>query len=136
MSKINCFFFLQAALGLEFQPWIDQIFPNGKLVDICAIEYILQTYTARMKRLVGGAWIKLFLDNTNDLINGINIPPKAVFYGSNEIQVAAILNTLDVYKPHVPGYASTILFELHAVNNEFYVKVYFIYYFINLLNFF
>ncbi|XP_008555440.2 venom acid phosphatase Acph-1-like [Microplitis demolitor] len=116
----------QASLGLDLAPWITEIFPNGKLVDISAVEYILQTYTDRMKRLLGGIWIKMFLDQIDDLLSGKNTERKGFFYASNEIQIAAILNTLKVYEPHVPGYASTVIFEFHQIDSQYYVKVVYI----------
>lgn len=76
-----------------------------------------------MKRLLGGIWIKMFLDQIDDLLSGKNTERKGFFYASNEIQIAAILNTLKVYEPHVPGYASTVIFEFHQIDSQYYVKV-------------
>lgn len=111
-------------MGIVLEPWIDSIFPDGLLKDMSAIEYILQNYTKRMQRLLGGVWIKNFLNNTNEFINNNNSKKKiGYFYVGNEIQVAAILNTIGIFEPHVPDYLSTVIFELHDVDNEYFVKV-------------
>ncbi|XP_063978283.1 venom acid phosphatase Acph-1-like [Diachasmimorpha longicaudata] len=109
-------------VGRELEPWTREIFPDGKLKDIAAVEYILQTYTSRMKRLGGGVWLKKFFNASKKLIDNEKTP-KAFFYTGNEMQVAAVLNTLGVYDSHVPGYASSVIFELHELERKFYVKV-------------
>ncbi|XP_057338080.1 venom acid phosphatase Acph-1-like [Microplitis mediator] len=117
-------FVAQTSLGLQLEPWVDSVFPNGRLLDFASIEYKLQSYTARMKRLAGGVWIKKFLDNAYDFVHGMNTHQKAYFYMAHEFQIVGILNALGVYnKPHVPSYLSSVIFELHEIENTFYVKV-------------
>ncbi|XP_053597171.1 venom acid phosphatase Acph-1-like [Microplitis demolitor] len=111
------------SLGLQLEPWVHSVFPSGKLVDFASIEYKLQSYTTRMKRLLGGVWIKKFLDTAYDFKHETNTNRKAYFYFSHETQIVGILNTLGVYKPHVPSYLSSVIFELHEIDNTFYVKV-------------
>ncbi|CAD6231746.1 GSCOCT00014100001.2-RA-CDS [Cotesia congregata] len=116
-------FVAQVDLGLELKPWTDSIFPNGKLLEMTAFEYRLQTYTNRMKRLVGGVWIKSFLDHADNFVNHVSSDQKANFFVASEMHVAAILNTLGVYTPHFPSYLSAVIFELHEINREFYIQV-------------
>ncbi|CAD6231748.1 GSCOCT00001566001.2-RA-CDS [Cotesia congregata] len=116
-------FVSESNLGLELEEWTKSIFPNGKLLELSAVEYLLQTWTPRMKRLIGGVWIKNFLNRTQDLLSGKNIQRKGYFYVYSEHHVAAILNALDIYEPHVPHYLSSVIFELHEVDNKYYVKV-------------
>lgn len=75
-----------------------------------------------MKRLTGGIWIKKFLDHVNNFVEETD-DHKAYFYINHEFHTAAILNTLGVYEPHIPSYLSTVIFELHEIHNELYVKV-------------
>lgn len=92
-------------------------------MELSAVEYLLQTWTPRMKRLLGGIWIRNFLNRVQDLLSGKNIQRKGYFYFYSEHHVAAILNALDIYEPHVPSYLSLVIFELHEVDSKFYVKV-------------
>ncbi|KAH0568810.1 venom acid phosphatase Acph-1-like [Cotesia glomerata] len=115
-------FVAQTNLGLETEPWVDSVFPYGQLWNMSVIEYKLQSYTNRMKRLTGGIWIRKFLDHVNNFVEKTD-DYKAYFYINHEFHTAAILNTLGVYDPHIPNYLSTVIFELHEINNEIYVKV-------------
>ncbi|XP_015120215.1 venom acid phosphatase Acph-1 [Diachasma alloeum] len=115
-------FAAKTSVGRELESWAREIFPEGKLKDISAVEYILQTYTMRMKRLMGGVWLKKFFNASEKIVNNEKTQ-KGFFYAGNEVHVAGILNTLGVYEPHVPGYASAVIFELHEVEGEFYVKI-------------
>ncbi|XP_057338075.1 venom acid phosphatase Acph-1-like [Microplitis mediator] len=113
----------ETSLGLQLEPWTDSIFPSGKLLDLSAVEYIIQTHTPRMKRLLGGVWIKTFLNHVDDLLSGKSTRKNGYFYVYSEHHVAAILNALGIYRPHVPTYLSSVIFELHEIDNNFYVKV-------------
>ncbi|KAK0182659.1 hypothetical protein PV327_000773 [Microctonus hyperodae] len=113
----------QTELHLKLEPWTDAVFPNGKLIALSSVEYIIQSYTPRMKRLIGGVWIEKFLKHINDFTINKNNQNRGHFYACNEIQIGGILNTLGVYKAHVPGYTSTIIFELHEIDEELFVKI-------------
>ncbi|KAK0087794.1 hypothetical protein PV326_005040 [Microctonus aethiopoides] len=115
--------FAQTDLHLKLEPWTDSVFSNGKLIALTSVEYIIQSYTLRMRRLLGGAWIKNFLNHTNDFITDKNNQYRGYFYACNEIQIAGILNTLGVYKAHVPGFTSAIIFELHEIDEKLFVKI-------------
>lgn len=75
-----------------------------------------------MQRLLGGVWIKKFIENSDNFMNNRS---KKIghFYVGNEIQIAAILNAVGVFEPHVPDYLSTIIFELHLLDDKYFVKV-------------
>ncbi|KAF7991965.1 hypothetical protein HCN44_010766 [Aphidius gifuensis] len=115
-------FAAQKAMGIVLEPWIDNIFPDGMLKDMSSIEYILQTYTKKMQRLMGGVWLKKFIENSDNFINN-RFKKVGYFYFGNEIHIAAILNTIGVYEPHVPDFLSTIIFELHLLNDKYFVKM-------------
>lgn len=49
---------------------------------------------------------------------------KILLYSGHETNIVAILQTLGVYKPHVPQYASTVIVEFYEWNSQYYVKVF------------
>ena len=48
---------------------------------------------------------------------------KMFLYSGHETNIAALLQTLGVYKPHVPEYTSAVIIELYEINTRHYVKV-------------
>lgn len=49
---------------------------------------------------------------------------QAFFYSGHDVNVAGLMNTLGIFYPHVPNYASAINLELHGdEKQQFYVKV-------------
>lgn len=60
-----------------------------------------------------------------DRINNINIKKKINLFGGHEFNIAALLNTMGLFEPHVPEYSSAIFVELLADNEDHYVKVIF-----------
>ena len=48
---------------------------------------------------------------------------KIFLYSGHETNVAALLQTLGVYKSHVPQYTSAVIVELYELNGQHYVKV-------------
>jgi len=48
---------------------------------------------------------------------------KIYLYSGHETNIATLLHAFNVYKPHVPAYASAVILELLQQNDQYYVKV-------------
>lgn len=59
---------------------------------------------------------------------------KIFLYSAHEFNVAFMLQTLGIFEPHIPPYASYISFELHKINDDYGFKVIGI--FVEFFNFF
>ena len=48
---------------------------------------------------------------------------KIFLYSAHEMNIVAILQTLKVWKPHIPEYSSAVVIELREDGQNYYVKV-------------
>lgn len=104
----------ESSLNLELPDWTDGIFPYGGLYDGTVLEYEFASYNDEMKRLNGGMLLRKITDDMTDACKGKLDPPRKLFlYGGHELNIAAVLQALGVFKPHVPRYSSAVIFELH-----------------------
>lgn len=139
-SEVNIFYFFfifspiyircllkiifQVDAGLQLPDWTRNIFPDGKLKEAALMEYIITSYNDELKRLTGGFWLKLWLDNINDFINFKTINyHQAYFYSGHDVNISSVLRALGIFESHIPPYNSAIMFELHKIKRKLYVKV-------------
>lgn len=57
------------------------------------------------------------------ILNRMKNGRKINLFSGHQINVAALLNTLGVYTPHVPEYSSAIFVELLGDGKGYYVRV-------------
>lgn len=48
---------------------------------------------------------------------------KINLYSGHGTNIVAILQTLGIFKPHVPEYSSAVILEFLELNHKYYVKV-------------
>ena len=129
ISNSNDMYFLYHALmaeqsmNLPLPNWTTSIFPFGKLLDGTNLEYEIFSYNTEMKRLNGGMLLRKFIENMMAYKTGFDQTRKIYLYSGHETNVAAVLQALGVYTPHVPEYSSAVFIELHEHNSKYYVKV-------------
>ncbi|XP_043271980.1 venom acid phosphatase Acph-1-like isoform X2 [Venturia canescens] len=121
--------------GLPAPQWAEEIYLNGSLKEATIKEYEFSSWTDELKRLTGGVWLENWLSLVDDYVSSkmANESSKtkdneekkqAFFYSGHDINVGGIMNTLGIFYPHVPNYASAINLELHEnEEHQFYVKV-------------
>ncbi|XP_046741737.1 venom acid phosphatase Acph-1-like [Diprion similis] len=103
--------------------WTNGIFPEGKMKDIAAYEYVIQNYNKSLVQLGTGRIIGEWMKNIDNFLNSTESGnPKAFFYGAHEGNIGGLLATLGVFESHIPFYCSAIIVEFSKVNNEYYVK--------------
>lgn len=85
----------------------------------------LKSLNVRIKgdvNFIAGPLIRAMIDNMLATQNGAS-RTKMYLYSGHESNIAAILQALQVYKPHVPEYSSALIMELHQIDSDYYVKV-------------
>ena len=120
--KLRQILFAERDIGLELPEWTKSVFPNGKLDELAVSDIRIRTRTTKLKQLSGGMWIKVLLENVDNYLNKKDTK-KAFMYGGHELNIAFILAALDNFDNQIPHYCSTIIFELHEDNNEYYVQL-------------
>ncbi|XP_015589425.1 venom acid phosphatase Acph-1-like isoform X2 [Cephus cinctus] len=111
----------QYTMGYRMPEWTKDIFPFGQFEDVAGYDYVIQSYTKEMQKYNGGVWIREWLRNVDNYING-TATYRALFYSGHEINIAGILNSLNVFIPHVPEFASSVILELHKYGEEYFVR--------------
>ncbi|XP_014217453.1 venom acid phosphatase Acph-1-like isoform X2 [Copidosoma floridanum] len=114
----------ERAMNLTLPGWTDDVFPSGRLLEGTYLEYEIFSHNRRMRRLNGGKLLYAIMkDMKMAMVGEIPKNRRIALYSGHETNVAAVLQALGIFEPHVPAYSSAVLFELHAINNEYYVKV-------------
>lgn len=107
----------QADLNQSLPNWAKEIFPHGGMYDATLLEYDLLSETPLQRQLNGGTFLKEILVNSLDHIRG-SVPEerKLMIYSGNERNIVAILKGLDLWSPHIPNEAASLIFEMYFDN--------------------
>lgn len=108
---------LQADLNQPLPYWAQDIFPNGGMYNVSLLEYDLLWETPLQKKLNGGAIVREILVNLLMYIKG-DIPRKRklMMYSGNERNIVSVLKSLNLWSPHIPNEAASVIFELYFDN--------------------
>lgn len=87
------------------------------MYNVTLLEYDLLSQTHLQRQLNGGTIIKEVLTNSLNYIEG-NMPKKRklMIYSGNERNIAAVLKNLDLWSPHIPNEAASVIFEMYFDN--------------------
>ncbi|GJQ82956.1 hypothetical protein Trydic_g5956 [Trypoxylus dichotomus] len=122
--------FLQAALtsqeqwGLKLPAWTESVWPKV-IAEVSAMEWmqIFGTETAR----TGGAGFLMskIVEDTNLHINrDSSVRGRKIYlYAGHDTNIYGILAWLGVLKPTIINFGAYIIFEIHNIHNDYYVKV-------------
>lgn len=108
---------MQADLNQPLPYWARDIFPNGGMYNVSLLEYDLLWETPLQKKLNGGAIVREILVNSLMYIKG-DIPRKRklMMFSGNERNVVSVLKSLNLWSPHIPNEAASVIFELYFDN--------------------
>ncbi|XP_058801327.1 venom acid phosphatase Acph-1-like [Phymastichus coffea] len=113
----------EQSMQLRLPNWTEGLFPHGKLLDGILLEYEIFSYTQKMRRLNGGKLLYSILNDIQAVKDGSIGGRKINLYSGHETNVVALLQTLGVFKYHVPQYGSAVIVELHEIDNQYYMKI-------------
>lgn len=112
------------SLGLPLPSWTRKIFPNGELLNGTIFAYDIASSTPTLKKLYAGPYLRVVTKTMLDFVTGASENVRKLYlYSGHETNIAALLQALNLYKPHVPAYSSSVILELHEIDNDFFVKV-------------
>ncbi|KAG8036884.1 hypothetical protein G9C98_004206 [Cotesia typhae] len=111
-------------MELKLPSWTEGIFPKVALWDGITLDYKITHYNEKLRRLNGGMFVRHFTDIMTNIINNeTNNAPKINLLSGHETNVASLLNTLDVFEPHVPAYSSGVIIELLRNQTDYFVGI-------------
>ncbi|XP_072749915.1 venom acid phosphatase Acph-1-like [Anoplolepis gracilipes] len=111
----------ESSAELRLPEWTKGIFPN-KLVNAVALQFELFSY-GKLNRINGGVLLRKIINDMNGVINGTLKDRKINLFSGHDLNVAAMLNALNLFDNTIPPFTSSVIIELHEKNNEFFVKV-------------
>ncbi|KAI4477258.1 hypothetical protein M0804_012848 [Polistes exclamans] len=112
------------SMGLPLPAWTKPLFPNGRLYNGTLYAYKIANYNKSLRKLYGGAMLKEFINNIVGYVNGtLEKETKLFLYSGHETNIASLLYSLNIFKPHVPAYSSSIFMELLYNEGIYYVRV-------------
>lgn len=105
--------------------WAKDIFPVGQLLNVTLLSYELQAQTKIQKILNGGTLLKKIIEDSMNFKNSENSKRKLYLYSGEEKNIHGILQSLDVWVPHVLSPGAALIFEIYSdsFTKEFTVKV-------------
>ncbi|XP_003706109.1 venom acid phosphatase Acph-1 [Megachile rotundata] len=107
----------QADLNQTLPYWASDVFPHGEMYNVSLLEYDLLSQTLLQKQLNGGTILKEILTNSLSYISGkISKKRKLMMYSGNERNIIGVLKSLDLWSPHIPNEAASIIFEMYFDN--------------------
>ncbi|XP_012261649.2 venom acid phosphatase Acph-1-like [Athalia rosae] len=124
MALLYIYLSQEAASGRKLPEWTKGIFPNGRLLDAATFYFDIQTRNDELRRLSGGMLLRKITDDFKSYRNGtLEQGRKLYAYSAHDVNIAALLGTLGIWKPHMPQYSSAVIMELLEYNDEYFIKV-------------
>ncbi|XP_029165198.1 venom acid phosphatase Acph-1-like isoform X2 [Nylanderia fulva] len=114
--------FTQRHYGLPLLQCTQNIFLNGTIVEAAIFQLKLFSY-GPLNKLNGGILLGRIINDMKQKINGTLPDRKINLFSAHDINVAALLQALNIYNNEIPRYGSCIMIELHEKYDEFFVKV-------------
>ncbi|XP_031637759.1 lysosomal acid phosphatase-like [Contarinia nasturtii] len=93
--------------------------PNGAMESIAHFWFTTFSNTNELARLESGFLIKEMFERFAQKINSTLEPNRSLwFYSAHETGMGGLMNSLGIFKPHVPPFASSLHLELYKVGEK------------------
>ncbi|XP_012230813.1 prostatic acid phosphatase-like isoform X2 [Linepithema humile] len=104
--------------------WTKSVFPD-KLKPLAILSFMTETYDKILQKLKSGPLLGEMINHMVKKAQKTLKPDRKVWvYSAHDETVANMLMTLNLFEPHCPPYAATILMELRTNSkNEYFVTV-------------
>ncbi|XP_011497658.1 PREDICTED: venom acid phosphatase Acph-1-like [Ceratosolen solmsi marchali] len=104
--------------------WMKDILSNDFFINAVFLQYDFYKFTNWTRKVNGGSLVRKIIDDMIDKIEHNSINRRKIFlYGSHELFIASVLQTLKIWKPHIPQYSSAIVIELREYRDKNFVKI-------------
>ncbi|CAK9832975.1 Venom acid phosphatase Acph-1 [Anthophora retusa] len=121
-SSIYQYLTTQKSLNIPFPSWATESVQKG-IESVAQLDYTVQSYTPKLKRLFGGMLVKKFIENMNPKEN--TATPKIYLYSAHEINIASFSKVHGFNEPKIPLYGSAIIVEkLRDIIGTQYIRIY------------
>ncbi|XP_068907608.1 venom acid phosphatase Acph-1-like [Tenebrio molitor] len=112
---------------LKLPNWTDVVYPET-LYKMASKNYLILSGTTELKQIGAGYLLQKIVHDTQLKVNAsdkVSEERKMYLYSGHEMNIALLLNTLEIFQPHYPPYCSCILIEVHRINNQLGIKIFY-----------
>lgn len=103
--------------------WTKSVYPD-KMTELANLSFIVNTYNKVLGRLKSGSLIGEMVKHMTLKSKKMLHPDRQLHvYSAHDETIANFLNTLSLFEPHCPPYASTVIIELRLKSKEHVVTV-------------
>ncbi|XP_022914270.2 venom acid phosphatase Acph-1-like [Onthophagus taurus] len=115
---------LQKEFGLQLPSWTEEFLPILSQFEI--LTYNISSRTEELKTLSGGFLLTEIMNAIKSKIHNPKMHRRKIhLYSGHDFSITNLLGTLGQYSSkHIP-YASFVSFELHQINTEYAVKIFY-----------
>ncbi|XP_044259034.1 venom acid phosphatase Acph-1-like [Tribolium madens] len=111
--------------GLNLPEWTEGLYPDI-IEEAASVDYEIATANPTLRKLSAGSLLKKIIQDSVSKQNGSLPEERKIFlYSAHEFNVATMLRTLNVFHRHVPPFGATIFFEIHNINGQYGLKLYY-----------
>ncbi|KAJ8941632.1 hypothetical protein NQ318_010658 [Aromia moschata] len=104
--------------------WTESVFPE-KLTNLTNVFALSLCYTEEQQRLITGVFLNELINTFKSAIAEPSSSQKVHLYSAHDVNLACFLNTFDSFTPHMPHFASSIIFELKESKTAYYINAYY-----------
>ncbi|XP_018579599.1 venom acid phosphatase Acph-1-like isoform X2 [Anoplophora glabripennis] len=113
----------ESEYGFILPAWTNAVWPDT-IVNLAIKEYYVSMATTDMRRMAAGYLLKKIVEDAKrKIVDGNRLGRKIHLYSAHENNVAELLISLGVFKPHVPNYGAYAVIELHKISNQYKIKI-------------
>ncbi|XP_011700111.1 PREDICTED: prostatic acid phosphatase [Wasmannia auropunctata] len=104
--------------------WTKSVYPE-KLKPLAVLSFMTGAYNEILKKLKSGPLLKQMIDHMALKAQRTLRPDRKLWiYSAHDQTIGNLLMTLDLYEPHTPPYAATVLIELRTNSeNQYFVTI-------------
>lgn len=106
--------------------WAQDIFPDGEMKNVTLLSYDLLGSTNLQKQLNGGSLLKKIINDSLEYEKNNGTSKRKIFtYSGEELNVIGVLQSMNLWSPHILSPASSLIFEIYYDNTtaQYTVKV-------------
>ncbi|XP_051172442.1 venom acid phosphatase Acph-1-like [Leptopilina boulardi] len=107
--------------------WTHNIFPEGQLYDAMIMNLKVQNYNDLIKKIHGGGIVRTMLENMQKSVTleDNEIKSKINLYSGHDVNILALLSSLNLVEAHLPEFTSAVIIELLSLEEKYYVKIWY-----------
>ncbi|CAH0561066.1 unnamed protein product [Brassicogethes aeneus] len=111
--------------GFELEEWTKTIYPN--FLKSLAIQFFMTlSKTDKIRKYGQGNFLKKIIDECKAKMEGVLSEERKIYlYSGHDINITQFLGTLDLFEPHMPPYCACVILELHEINGEYGLKIFY-----------